>query len=312
VLPFSGEVTAVLQEPSGRIIIAGDNGGGGCCTLNWAAAISARGRLESGFGTRGREEIPTGGDSGVEGLALEPPATSWQRSATEIMAAGASHSRCYEPSGRPVPQFGKRLGRFRHGLGFGAFVGDVYIDGEGFTLVGTGQRPCADGPSFSAPSATGLITRFRTNGEPASRTIRFPSRMYRDVNAFHDGADIFVVVSPYADSTQLTVTARRLDGSARSSVRQPRPCADSHALEGPRTQCSKRWSQSTERARGRSLSSRHSTGASNCRSSASASKEGLREPVVTSTENGVFICENSTSRLRCASRMSARARAGRC
>ena len=30
VLPFRGEVTAVLQERSGRILIGGDNGGGGC------------------------------------------------------------------------------------------------------------------------------------------------------------------------------------------------------------------------------------------------------------------------------------------
>jgi hypothetical protein len=252
VLPFPGEVTAILQEPSGRIIIAGDNGGGGCCTLNWAAAISARGRLENGFGTHGRAELPTGGDSGVEGLALEPNGDVLAKVGYGNMGCLGVALAMLTPSGRQVPQFAKRFDRFWQGLSFGAFVGDVYIDGDGFTLVGTGQRPCADGPSFSAPSATGLITRFRTNGEPASRTIRFPSRMYRDVNAFHDGADIFVVVSPYADSTQLTVTARRLDGSARSSVRQPRPCADSHALEGPRTQCSKRWSQSTERARGRS------------------------------------------------------------
>jgi len=73
VLPgFRGEVTAVLQEPSGRIVIAGSNEGGGCCTVNWAAAISARGRLEAGFGTDGRVGLPTGVDSGVEALALEP------------------------------------------------------------------------------------------------------------------------------------------------------------------------------------------------------------------------------------------------
>jgi hypothetical protein len=214
VLPFPGEVTAILQEPSGRIIIAGDNGGGGCCTLNWAAAISARGRLENGFGTHGRAEFPTGGDSGVEGLALEPNGDVLAKVGYGNMGCLGVALAMLTPSGRQVPQFAKRFDRFWQGLSFGAFVGDVYIDGDGFTLVGTGQRPCADGPSFSAPSATGLITRFRTNGEPASRTIRFPSRMYGDVHAFHDGADIFVVASPYADSTQLTVTARRPDGSA--------------------------------------------------------------------------------------------------
>jgi hypothetical protein len=211
VLPFPGEVTAVLQEPSGRIIIAGDNGGGGCCTLNWVAAVSARGRLENDFGTRGREELPTGGDSGVEGLALEPNG--------DILATvGYGNNGCWgvvlamlTPSGRQVPQFATRFGRFWHGLGFGAFVGDVYVDGDGFTLVGTGEREC-DG--YRSQPATGLITRFRADGDLIGRTIRFPSRMYGTVDAFHVGGDIFVVASPYADSTQVTVTALRSDGSA--------------------------------------------------------------------------------------------------
>ena len=56
VLPFRGVVTAVIQARSGRIFIGGDNGGGGCCTLNWAAALSARGQLDRGFGRRGRDE----------------------------------------------------------------------------------------------------------------------------------------------------------------------------------------------------------------------------------------------------------------
>jgi hypothetical protein len=211
VLPFPGEVTAVLQERSGRIIIAGDNGGGGCCTLNWAAAVSAQGRLENGFGTRGREELPTGTDSGVGGLALEP-------NGDIVATVGYGNNGCWGvavamlmPSGRQVAQFAQRFDRFWHGLGFGAFVGDVYIDGDGFTLVGTGEKEC---DSYRSQPATGLITRFRADGDLVSRTIRFPSRMYGDIHAFHNGDDIFVVTSPYYDSTQVTVTALRRDGSA--------------------------------------------------------------------------------------------------
>jgi hypothetical protein len=213
VLPFGGEVTAVLQEPSGRIVIGGDNGGGGCCTLNWAAAVSARGQLERGFGRHGREELPTGEDSGVEALALEPGGDILAKVGYGNMGCWGVALAMLKPSGRPVPLFANRLSRFWHGLGFGAFVGDAHIDGEGFTLVGTGQRPCADGPSFSAPSARGVITSFRTDGKPVSPAARFPSRMYGDVRAFEDGDDTLVVESPYADPTQLTLTARRLDGS---------------------------------------------------------------------------------------------------
>jgi hypothetical protein len=213
VLPFRGEVSAVLQEPSGRIVLGGDNLGGGCCTLNWAAALSPRGRLERGFGSHGRVELPTGGDSGVEALALEPNGDILARVGYGNMGCWGVALAMLMPSGRPVPLFGKRLGRFWHELGFGAFVGAVYMEGEGFTLVGTGQRPCAKGPSFSAPSATGLIARFRADGEPVSRTVHFPSRMYGSVKAFRDGQHIFVVTAPYADQTPLTITARRPDGS---------------------------------------------------------------------------------------------------
>jgi hypothetical protein len=214
VLPLRGEATAVLQERSGRIIIGGDNGGGGCCTLNWAAALSAHGQLERGFGRHGRTELPTGEDSGVEALALEPNGDILAKVGYGNMGCWGVALAMLTPSGNPVPLFAKRLGRFWRGLGFGAFVGDVYIDGQHITLVGTGQRPCANGPTFSAPSATGLIARFRVDGRPASRTVRFPSRLYGDVQAFRAGDDIVVVESPYADPTHLALTALRPDGSA--------------------------------------------------------------------------------------------------
>jgi hypothetical protein len=213
VLPFPGEVTAIVQERSGRIVIGGDNGGGGCCTLNWAAAVTARGRLEAAFGRHGREELPTGEDSGVEALALEPNGDILAEVGYGNMGCWGVALAMLTPAGRPVPLFAKRLGRFWYRLAFAAFVGDAYVDGDGFTLVGTGQRPCVEHLSFSAPSATGLIARFRTDGEPASRTIRFRSLGYGTVQAFEDGEDALVVESPFADTTHLTLTARRTDGS---------------------------------------------------------------------------------------------------
>lgn len=213
VLPFRGEVSAVVQERSGRILIGGDNGGGGCCTLNWAAALSARGHLVSGFGRNGRAALPTGEDSGVGSLAVEPNGDILAQVGYGNMGCWGTALAMLTPTGHPVPLFAKRLGRFWHGLDFGAFVGDVYVDGEGFTLIGTGQKPCAEGPSFSARSAMGLIARFRADGELASRTIRVTSRLYGTVDAIHDGNKTFVVESPYADPTRLTITARRSDGS---------------------------------------------------------------------------------------------------
>ncbi len=212
-LPLPGQVTAILQEPSGRIVIAGDNGGGGCCTVNWAAALSEHGQLESGFGTQGRAVLPTGEDSGVRSLALEPNGDILAEVGYGNMGCWGLALAMLTPSGAPEPMFAERLQRFWDAHHFGAFVGDIYVDREGFTLIGTGQDPCAGGPRFSAPSATGLMAHFRTDGTSAGLTVRFPSRMYGSVQVLPDGHDAILAATPYADSTDITLTALRPDGS---------------------------------------------------------------------------------------------------
>jgi len=214
VLPFQGEVTAVVQEPSGRIVVAGDNNGGGCCTYDWATAVSAHGRFDPAFGIHGRETLPRGEDSGVGAVVSEP-------NGDILVMVGGGNMGCFgvelamlTPSGQPVPGFASRLRQFWRRLGFGTFVGDVYVDADGFTLVGAGQRPCMDTSySFSAPSATGLIAHFRTDGAAVGPTVHFPSRMAGATYAFENGADSLIVQSPYSNPTELTLTARRPDGS---------------------------------------------------------------------------------------------------
>jgi hypothetical protein len=212
-LPLPGEVTAILQEPSGRILIAGDNGGSGCCTVNWAAALSEHGQPESGFGEQGRAVLPTGEDSGVRSLALEPNGDILAEIGYGNMGCWGTALAMLTPSGAPEPMFAERLQQFWDEHPFGAFIGDVHVDGEGFTLIGTGQTPCASGPRFSAPSATGLIAHFQTDGTPAGPTVRFPSRMYGSVQALPDGHDTILATTPYANSTEITLTALRPDGS---------------------------------------------------------------------------------------------------
>jgi hypothetical protein len=216
VLPFEGAVTAVLQEPSGRILIGGSEHASGCCTVNWAAALSAHGQLEHAFGGHGRVKLPTGESSAIEGMALEPNGDILVKVGHGNMGCWGTSLAMLTPSGQPVPLFAERLDRFWQGLGLHAFVGDIYIEGEGFNLVGTGQKPCYDEPPGSTAPATGLLARFRPNGEPDGPTIRFPSRMYGTVQAFRDGGDTFLVEYPYSDPTQATVTARHADGALDS------------------------------------------------------------------------------------------------
>ncbi len=213
VLPFVGQAAAVVQERSGRILVGGDNNGGGCCTRNWLAAVSARGHLESGFGSGEREELPTGEDSGIETLAREPNGDILVGVRYGLMGCWGEGVAMLTPRGRPVPLFAKRLGHFWRRLAFNAFAGDVYVDGAGFALVGTGQKPCLSHTSFSAPSATGLIARFHADGEPVGRTIRFSTLREEGVQAFDDSPDALLVQSPFLGSTPVTLTTRRPDGS---------------------------------------------------------------------------------------------------
>jgi hypothetical protein len=211
-LPLQGEVSAVVQEPSGRIVVGGDNDGGGCCTVNHAAALSSHGHWDRGFGRRGRAKLPTGEDSGVIALALEPNGDILAEVGYGNMGCWGLAFAMLTPSGRPVHHFAGHLRRFWRRLGFGAFVGDAYVDGGGFTLVGTGQKPCSDGLD-SAKSATGVLARFRANGAAATPAVRFPSKLYGEVAGFKDGADTLVAESPYAGTTHQTLLLLRPDGS---------------------------------------------------------------------------------------------------
>jgi len=217
VLPFSGEATTIVQEPSGRIVIGGGVGGG-CCRVNSVAALSSRGDLERAFGRHGRTElhVPTG-EAGIDSLTRTP-------SGDILAAVGYGNNGCWgvalvklTPSGHQVPLFAERTNRFWRRLGFSAFVGDIYTGPHGFTLTGTGQQPCSEGSLSSAPSATGLIIHFRTDGQLVGNPIRFPSRMYGDVRAFHARSDTFLVETQYADPTQVIVAAHRADGSLDAS-----------------------------------------------------------------------------------------------
>jgi len=212
-LPFEGEVTAVFEEPSGRIIIGGNEHASGCCTVNWAAALSPSGQLEQAFGKHGRAELPTGEDSGIQRLAAEPNGDILADVGHGNMGCWGSSLAMLTPSGEPEPDFAQRLQRFWRAQGFGAFIGDTYVEGEGFTLIGTGQKPCYDEPPGSTARATGLIAHFRIDGTPAGPTVRFPSQMYGTVQAFPDGHDAILAESPYADGADIALTALRPDGS---------------------------------------------------------------------------------------------------
>jgi hypothetical protein len=212
--PFCAEPTSVLQEPSGRIVVAGDGWIDSGCTGNWAAALFANGRYDSGFADHGIAALPTlGADSGVGSLTRLPGGNL-------LVDIGYGNSGCWgytlrllQPQGWPVSLFARRFGRFWRRVGFHAFSGSVYPDGKGFALVGTGQRPCWIGGPFHSRSATGLVAHFGRSGYLAASPTRFASGMYAGVSALPMGRDTIVATSPYANAVSLTLTAIRPDGS---------------------------------------------------------------------------------------------------
>jgi hypothetical protein len=209
-LPFREEVESVVQEPSGEIVI-GASKGSGCCVTNSMAALSSTGQLETAFGAGRREALPTGEDSGVATPVLESNGDILAPIGYGNMGCWGMSLEMLAPTGRPVPLFQQRLGRFWEALHLGAFEGDVYADGLGFTVIGTGQKPCY---GFKpSRSATGLIARFAADGQQIGQTIKFPSTMYGAVQAFPDGNDTLIAESPYANPTELTIEALRPDGS---------------------------------------------------------------------------------------------------
>jgi hypothetical protein len=212
--PFCAEPTSVLQEPSGRIVVAGGGWIGNGCTGNWAAALFADGRYDSGFGDHGIVPLPTlGADSGVEALTRLPGGNLLAQIGYGSSGCWGYTLRLLQPLGWPVPLFARRFGHFWHKVGFHAFSGSVYTDGKGFTLVGTGQRPCWIGGPFHSKSATGLVVHFGRGGYLAAPPVRFASGMHDGVWALPMGRDTVVATTPYANATRLTLTAVRPDGS---------------------------------------------------------------------------------------------------
>jgi hypothetical protein len=213
--PFCGWPTSVLQEPSGRILVSGDGGMAQVgCGGSWIAAMSEGGEFDEHFGFHGSVEVPTyGADSGVGDMTR-------LSNGNILVAIGFGNSGCwgytlrlYTPSGWEVPGFAEHFEHFWRKLGLLAFSGTVYADGRGFTIVGTGQRPCWVGGPFRSRSATGLVIHFWNDGLLAGPVTRFASGMHAGVGAFPMGGDIILDTSPYADGTKSELTAIRPDGS---------------------------------------------------------------------------------------------------
>jgi hypothetical protein len=216
VLPWSGQAAAVLQEPSGKIIVAGE-AGAGCCVKEWVSALTSSGTLDEHFGVDGRVGIPSGEDSGVSRLALEPNG--------DILAlTGAGNMGCWDdlvaaltPNGLPVAGFLDNFGTtWRSELvPQGVSTGDLVVRGAGFVLVGTRQQTCVS--NTADPTAGGHMAVFDSDGKletsfATGGVATFSSPMQGEVWAFSAaGGDVLMLGMPAPVQVENSDSTEALD-----------------------------------------------------------------------------------------------------
>jgi hypothetical protein len=215
--PMHGEASEAVQTSSGEVIVAGDNEGGGCCTVNHAVALTATGRLDKAFGNNGSVVLPTGEDSGVSGLSLLPDGDILAQVNYGNMGCWGHRLALFTATGKPVVGFAAGMNRFWQTHSYGAFVGDAYGDATGITLVGMGQRGCADGRKISGKTAHGVIAHFSESGAVVGAVTRFPSKLYGEVNAFPRGANTLLVEGSFGDTRDELLRLIGADGTPVTS-----------------------------------------------------------------------------------------------
>jgi hypothetical protein len=120
-------------------------------------------------------------------------------------------------AGKPVTGFAAGMNRFWGTHSYGAFVGDAYGDASGITLVGMGQRGCADGRKISGKTAHGVIAHFSESGTVVGTVTRFPSKLYGEVNVFPRGVNTLLVEGSFGDTTNELLRLLGPDGSPVTS-----------------------------------------------------------------------------------------------
>jgi hypothetical protein len=187
VLPWQGDATALLQEPSGEIVV-GNTDGGGCCIQESVAAVSPNGAVLKWFGDHGRERVAL--DSGVEPEIVQ---VSEENNGDILVLNSGGHMGAWASTVSALSPRGQTISTFTRNLDDGwqkrvpvNFLGDLVPKMNGFVMIGAGQSTVID--NVPAPSATGLFLGITSNGEfatsPRDGATRFQQQMLEQVWTF--------------------------------------------------------------------------------------------------------------------------------
>lgn len=166
-LPWPGEISAVDQEPSGRILVANSDSGGSWGN-NWVAALSATGRVDLSFGRKGVVAVPRYDDDvGIQRLAAEPDGTIVALTTGGNMGQWESYPTVISPSGSVDTRFFQTYDRaFRRLDPSSVLDADLFTVGEDVDLVGTQQAHAVDATPNARPM--GRWYPFAPDGSPTS------------------------------------------------------------------------------------------------------------------------------------------------
>jgi hypothetical protein len=164
-------------------------------------ALTPTGQLDKAFGNNGSVVLPTGEDSGVSGLSQLPDGDILAQVNYGNMGCWGHRLALFTAAGKPVAGFAAGMNHFWGTHSYGAFVGDAYGDATGITLIGMGQRGCADGRKISGKTAHGVIAHFSESGTVVGTVTRFPSKLYGELDAFPRGVNTLLVEGSFGDTS---------------------------------------------------------------------------------------------------------------
>ncbi|MGH9016299.1 MAG: hypothetical protein ACRDY1_01005 [Acidimicrobiales bacterium] len=158
----SPEATALLQERSGLIVIAGDDGGCAACFRDWVTAATPRGRRDQAFGRKGW--VTLFGDSSIVGLVARP-------GDGVVLMGEAGNMDCFSVSIAGLTSTGAMDRAFEHSFTSAwmrveprqSFDGTLVPGPSGsFRVVGITNNQCT--ASSDQIEASGLVAGFGATG----------------------------------------------------------------------------------------------------------------------------------------------------
>jgi hypothetical protein len=209
-LPWPGQPTALLREPSGEIVL-GVQDGMDCCELEFLGAISATGTVLRSFGVAGRVSLPIY-STGPEGAHINQIARADNGDLFVVSSGGhmgslASAVSEFTPKGKSVAAFDRNMTtNIETSRVPSTFVGGVVGRPGGVVFIGAGQAgPIGFAPE---PTAAGRLLPFDDDGLPVgsvdgAEPSKFSSIAYWDVWAFPrpNGGYLMIAASPpYEDA----------------------------------------------------------------------------------------------------------------